>query len=90
VDEFAMKVEIEKNEKDETESEKSDLLGNNNLFADMMNVGNVIAEKARKKEEKLRKMQEMKIKKQRMRPFIMFNGIKDNPIPYEQTYLKNQ
>ena len=55
----------------------------------MMNVDNVLAEKAKKKEEKVKKIEEMRLKKERMRPFVLFTGIKDNPIPYEQTYLKN-
>jgi hypothetical protein len=49
----------------------------------MMNVDNVIAEKAKKKEEKQQKMKDLMIKRQNMRPFVMFSGIKDNPIPYE-------
>ena len=54
-----------------------------NLFANMMNVDNVMAERARKKEEKIKKMEALKAKTERMRPLIMFSGIKDNPIPYE-------
>jgi hypothetical protein len=53
----------------------------------MMNVDNVLADKARKKEEKKQKMDEMNRKKEKMRPFILFNSIKDNPLPYEQKYI---
>ena len=55
VDEFADKVEREKaiNLADETQSEKSEEEGPGNLFAGMMNVDNVLAEKAKKKEEKI-------------------------------------
>ena len=86
MDEFAAKVQEEKieNQGDETQSEKLDDDGtNNNLFAGMMNVDNVLAEKAKKKEDKQRKMEQLMLKKERMRPFVMFSGIKDNPIPYE-------
>jgi hypothetical protein len=96
-DDFADKVAAEKGQKDddETESAKSypkspneeKTSNSNNLFAGMMNVDNVLADKARKKEEKKQKMDEMNRKKEKMRPFILFNSIKDNPLPYEQKYI---
>lgn len=98
-DDFADKVAAEKGQKDgdETESVKSvhsqneeKTSNSNNLFAGMMNVDNVLADKAKKKEEKKRKMEEMHEKKSRMRPFVLFTSVKDNPIPYEKKYMQNQ
>jgi hypothetical protein len=102
-DEFADKVAEEKEENfgqvnvdkgEDTESAKSiEEEGNekthasNNLFAGMMNVDNVLADKARKKEDKKRKVAEMNERRENMRPFILFTSIKDNPLPYEQKYL---
>jgi hypothetical protein len=33
-------------------------------------------------------MNEMHEKRIRMKPFILFTGVKDNPIPYENKYMK--
>ena len=99
-DDFADKVAAEKGQKndDDTESEvredpnspnEEKTSNSNNLFAGMMNVDNVLADKARKKEEKKKKMDEMKRKKDNMRPFVLFNSIKDNPLPYEHKYIQN-
>ena len=84
IDEFVSKVEQEKNQGEDTQSEKSNQVeGDNNLFAGMMDVNKVLAEKQRKKVEKLKKVQMLSAKRQNMRPFVLFTGIKDNPIPYE-------
>jgi hypothetical protein len=84
IDEFADKVDEEKAQNgDETQSDKSKDEDTNNLFAGMMNVDNVLAEKAKKKEDKQKKVQQIMLNKERMKPFVMFSGIKDNPIPYE-------
>ena len=32
----------------------------------------------------------MKEKRMKMKPFVLFTGVKDNPIPYENKYMKAQ
>ena len=53
----------------------------------MMNVDNVLADKARKKREKEAKLSQMKMKREQMRPMILFPGVKDDPLPYERFYI---
>lgn len=69
----------------QNEGEKTS--ASNNLFAGMMNVDNVLADKQKKKDEKLKKMEEMNQKKLKMRPFVLFTSVKDNPLPYEHKYI---
>lgn len=35
-------------------------------------------------------MEAMRIKKANMKPFVLFVGVKDNPLPYEKKYQKKQ
>jgi len=58
-----------------------------NIFANAMNPLKLKEEKARKIEDKKRKVQEMRIKQANMRPFVIFVGVKDNPLPYERKYI---
>jgi hypothetical protein len=38
----------------------------------MMNVDNVLAEKAKKREEKIKKMDELRKRKETMKPYVLF------------------
>jgi len=58
----------------------------NNLFAGIMNVDDVLAQKAKQKEEKRQKISDWKEKRARMRPLVLFTGTKDDPLPYQKNY----
>ena len=56
----------------------------------MKTLEEVAAEQQAKKDEKKKMLSELKIKRENMRPLIVFTGVKDNPLPYEQKYLRTQ
>jgi len=60
----------------------------NNLFAGMMNVDSVLADKAKRKKDKEEKLRVMKLKRDQMQPLVIFHGVKDDPLPYEKHYIK--
>jgi hypothetical protein len=54
----------------------------------MLNVDNVLAEKAKKLEMKKAKIEKLKEASAKMKPFELFVGVKDNPLPYEKRHQK--
>jgi len=56
----------------------------------MKTLEEVAAELEAKKEEKKRLLSDLKAKRANMRPLVVFTGVKDNPLPYEQKYLRSQ
>jgi hypothetical protein len=94
VDEFAEKVNEEKtnnqnDNSDDSDSETKDKK-DGGIFGKMKTIEEALAEKEQKRKEKQKKMDDMMEKKMRMKPFILFTGVKDNPIPYENKYMKAQ
>lgn len=60
------------------------------IFGHVKTVEETLAEEKAKREAKLALLEKIKAKAKSMRPFVLFTGVKDNPLPYEKMYLKNQ
>ena len=60
------------------------------MFSNMLDPEKALQEKEKKRNEKIRLMNDMKRKKENMKPFVLFVGVKDNPLPYEKKYQKKQ
>lgn len=60
------------------------------VFGKMKTLEEVAAEQQAKKDEKKKMLTKLKAKRDNMRPLIVFTGVKDNPLPYEQKYLRTQ
>lgn len=58
------------------------------VFGKMKTLEEVAAEQQAKKDEKKRMLTQLKTKRENMRPLVVFTGVKDNPLPYEQKYLR--
>ena len=56
----------------------------------MKTVEEVLAEQQQKRDDKNRILRELNQKRLMMEPFELFYGVKDNPLPYEQKYKRNQ
>lgn len=68
----------------------ADAASKESVFGKMKTLEEVAAEQQAKKEEKRRLLTELKVKRENMRPLVVFTGVKDNPLPYEQKYLRSQ
>ena len=60
------------------------------IFGHVKTVEETLAEEKAKRVAKLALVDKIKEKAGAMRPFVLFTGVKDNPMPYEKMYLKNQ
>ena len=95
---FIEKVEQEKRENSGPGSEENTIDNDSeeeaqkpkNLFASVLDPEALAAAKAKKKEDKRKLVDEMREKKASMKPFVVFIGVKDNPLPYEKKYRAQQ
>lgn len=84
-------IRKKKKEQQESESDKSFETNSNDddsvkpgqsMLVNMLNPEQAKAEIEKKKAAKRELVEQMRIVKESMRPFVLFNGVKDNPIPY--------
>ena len=60
------------------------------MFSNVLNADQLKKNEKEKQDNKKKIVNEMADKQQLMKPFVIFIGVKDNPIPYEKKYrLKN-
>lgn len=52
----------------------------------MLDAGALKRSQEEKRQHKKNLVSEMQQKQDQMRPFVIFVGVKDNPIPYEKKY----